>query len=113
MNPPDLPLEIDPPELQPLLEGEGPLLLLDCREQEEFDIVKLEAATLLPMSTLQQRVEEIRRHSGDRVVVYCHHGGRSLQVAQWLRGQGFAQAQSLRGGIDRWAQEVDASLPRY
>jgi rhodanese-related sulfurtransferase len=45
--------------------------------------------------------------------VYCHHGVRSRQVANWLRGQGFAQVQSLAGGIDRWTLEIDATLPRY
>jgi rhodanese-related sulfurtransferase len=46
-------------------------------------------------------------------VVHCHHGGRSLRVAHWLREQGFANAQSMAGGIDRWSQEIDPSVPRY
>jgi rhodanese-related sulfurtransferase len=47
------------------------------------------------------------------VVVHCHHGGRSMQVTRWLRQQGFAKAQSMAGGIDAWAAEIDTSLPRY
>ncbi len=47
------------------------------------------------------------------IVVICHHGVRSLNVANWLRNQGFEQAQSLRGGIDGWSFSVDQSIPRY
>ena len=50
---------------------------------------------------------------GAVIVAYCHHGVRSRQVANWLRGQGFTQVQSLAGGIDRWTLEIDATLPRY
>jgi rhodanese-related sulfurtransferase len=48
-----------------------------------------------------------------RIVVICHHGVRSLNVANWLRNQGFDQAQSLRGGIDAWARDVDPAVMRY
>jgi rhodanese-related sulfurtransferase len=49
----------------------------------------------------------------ERYLVVCHHGVRSMNVAFWLRGQGFEQAQSVRGGIDAWAAEVDAGVARY
>jgi rhodanese-related sulfurtransferase len=45
--------------------------------------------------------------------VHCHHGGRSLRVVRWLREQGFSRAQSMAGGIDQWAVDIDPSLPRY
>jgi rhodanese-related sulfurtransferase len=65
------------------------------------------------MSELSQRVVELDELRDAEMVVYCHHGVRSRQVANWLRGQGFAHVQSLAGGIDRWAQEIDGTLPRY
>ncbi len=48
-----------------------------------------------------------------RIIAVCHHGVRSLHVANWLRSQGFEEAQSLLGGIDAWSRQVDASVPRY
>jgi rhodanese-related sulfurtransferase len=47
------------------------------------------------------------------IVVHCHHGGRSLRVARWLREQGFRRAQSMSGGIEQWAVEIDSTLARY
>ena len=47
------------------------------------------------------------------VVVYCHHGVRSLNVANWLRQQGIPNVQSMDGGIDVWSLTVDPSVPRY
>ena len=63
------------------------------------------------MSELAARVAELGELSRRQIVVHCHHGGRSLKVAQWLRSQGFAKAQSMAGGIDDWALEIDRSLP--
>jgi rhodanese-related sulfurtransferase len=65
------------------------------------------------MSEMAERVGELEPYRDWRIVVHCHHGGRSLRVANWLRGQGFANAQSLAGGIDAWAAEIDPTLPRY
>ena len=65
----------------------------------------------------QVRTEEVERelapHRDRRIVVHCHLGGRSLQVAQWLRSQGFGRAQSMAGGIDTWACDIDKTLRRY
>lgn len=90
--------------------GDAPVLL-DVREQWEYDIAALPNAKLVPLGTLQQATPTLDR-SAD-YVVYCHHGGRSAMAAQWLRAQGFAQVANLEGGIDAWSLEVDASVPRY
>ena len=47
------------------------------------------------------------------LIVFCHHGVRSLNVVHWLREQGVAACQSMAGGIDRWSLEIDPSVPRY
>jgi len=107
------PLEIDCHALNRQLDAGEDLLLLDCREPHEHEIVHLKQARLLPMSELGGRLAELEPHRGQQIVVHCHHGGRSLRVAQWLREQGFPQAQSLAGGIDEWAVAIDTSLPRY
>lgn len=108
-----LPLEIACVEVKRLLDGGDDVLLLDCREQDEYELARIAAATLLPMSQLGQRMGELSRHQSRRIVVHCHHGGRSLRVAQWLRSQGFSQAQSMSGGIDQWAIEIEPGMARY
>jgi adenylyltransferase/sulfurtransferase len=108
-----LPVEVAPGEVKGMIDGKADFLLLDCRELDEHGKVHIEQATLLPMSELAGRLGEMERHRNKRVVVHCHHGGRSLRVANWLRQQGFAGAQSMTGGIDQWAIEIDPSLPRY
>ena len=105
-------LEIQPRELADWLAGpeaERPFLL-DVRNPEEFALVKLPGATLVPLPELSLRLEEVPQ---DReIVVYCHHGIRSLQGAAIL-GRAGRNAVSLRGGIDAWAQLIDPALPRY
>jgi rhodanese-related sulfurtransferase len=86
--------------------------LIDCREPWENELVRLEESTLIPMNDTPDRIEELRGMDGP-LVVYCHHGVRSMQVVQWLRAQGLEDVVSLAGGIDAWSLEVDPDLPRY
>jgi len=108
-----LPLEIAPQQVKASLDSGEDLVLLDCRESEEHARASIAAATLLPMSEIQQRVAELEPQRDQHIVVHCHLGGRSLQVAHWLRDQGFAHVQSMAGGIDAWSEEIDSSVPRY
>ncbi len=109
----ELALETTCHQVKQLLDAGSDFVLLDCRETEEHEIGTIAGAELLPMSELEARHEELADKQSKQVVVYCHHGMRSAQVAAWLRQHGFAQAQSMVGGIDRWSQEIDASVPRY
>ena len=77
-------IEIDCRSVHSKLDTSDDFLLLDCREQNEWDHVHIEGATLIPMSEIQNRVGELDEHRDREIVVYCHHGGRSLQVAMWL-----------------------------
>ncbi len=88
-------------------------LLLDCREQGEWDLVHIEGAKLLPMSQIAERVSELEDAKTGAVVVYCHHGGRSLRVTNWLLQQGFTNVQSMAGGIDEWAVMIEPGMARY
>ena len=106
-------LEIDCNTLKARIDSGEKFLLLDCREREEHQLVSLQAAELIPMSEMQQRNQELEPHRETEIVVYCHHGIRSLQVTKWLLQQGFSNVKSLAGGIDQWAQEIEPSLPRY
>ena len=86
--------------------------LIDCREPWEHEFVRLEQSVLIPMNDTPSRLEELRGMEG-QLVIYCHHGVRSMHVAQWLRSQGLADVVSLAGGIDAWSLQVDPDLPRY
>lgn len=108
-----LPMEIGVREVKSLLDQQADFLFVDCREPEEHKLTHIAGAMLVPMKELATRIGELQPARGRRVVVHCHHGGRSLQVANWLRGQGFAQAQSMKGGIDQWSTDVDPAVPRY
>lgn len=84
---------------------------VDVREPEEFALARIEGARLIPMRSVPAALAEL---DDDRpVIVLCHHGVRSLHVANWLREHGIEQVWSLTGGIDRWSLEIDASVPRY
>ncbi len=109
----ELPLEIDCQNVKQMLDAAGELSLIDCREPDEYAIAKIEAARLVPMSEIVDRLGELEPHKRGRIVVHCHHGGRSLRVARWLREQGFSQAQSMAGGIDLWSKQIDPSVPVY
>ena len=108
-----LALEISPVEVKALLDGQADFFLLDCREAEEFQTASIAGATLLPMSEIQQRIGELEPHRDRHVVVHCHLGGRSMQVTQWLRQQGFDRVQSMAGGIAAWSDQIDPNVPTY
>ena len=88
-------------------------LLLDCREPDEHSTANIIQARLIPMGTIPSRLQELEPWRDKRIVVHCHHGMRSLRVAQWLREQGFSQTQSMQGGIDAWSTSIDPTVPRY
>ena len=108
-----IPLELGAQQAKQLMAEHSAVLLLDCRNPDEYEFVHINGACFIPMDEIQQRVREIDEYRNRPIIVYCHLGGRSLNVASWLRQQGFLQAQSMTGGIDTWAEQIDASLPRY
>jgi rhodanese-related sulfurtransferase len=103
--------EISVSELKRRLDGGDALTLLDVREHEELTICQLPGAVHIPMGDLPGRVHEL---DADReLVVFCHHGQRSAAVVAFLERHDFANVANLRGGIERWAVEVDTSMSRY
>jgi rhodanese-related sulfurtransferase len=104
---------LSPTELAARLRSPVPPHLLDVREAEEHAFCALPGSTLVPLSELAERADELAAWKSEEVVVYCHHGVRSAHAIAFLRGQGFTRLTNLSGGIDRWSLEVDAQLPRY
>ena len=107
------PIEIDVQAVKSLRDTDEPFLLLDVRNPDEFETARIEGSHLIPMGELGDRLDELDAHKDGRIVVHCHHGGRSMQVTQALRSRGYDAAQNMVGGIDAWSQEIDASVPRY
>lgn len=104
-------LEITVEDLHARLAQASRPFLLDVREPWEHAIAALPEAQLIPMSRLPDHLGTL---SGDReVVVYCHHGVRSLYATVFLREHGVPSAYSLRGGIDAWSAVIDPGVPRY
>jgi len=107
------PIELDCEAVQQLQKSGERFLFLDCREADEYETCRIAGASLLPMSELQSRMDELEADRDNRIVIHCHHGGRSLRVANWLRTQGFPHAQSMAGGIHAWSERIDPQVPVY
>ncbi|MCU0646413.1 MAG: ThiF family adenylyltransferase [Gemmatimonadaceae bacterium] len=99
------------------LRGEHPPRLIDVREPWEYETAHIEGAELMPMGGIPLAVQpggalaELPRDTA--LIIQCHHGGRSNQVAHFLAGQGFTNVSNFDGGIDAWSIEIDPSVPRY
>ena len=104
--------EITPEQLKQKLDAGDEVTVLDVREPWEFEAAQIAGSTLIPMDQIPARVNQ-ELNPEDHIVVICHHGVRSANVAAWLLQQGFERVQSLRGGIDRWSREVDPKVPVY
>ncbi len=104
-------LEVRPRQLRSELGAGRKLRLVDVREPFEWRICHIEGSVLIPLGTLAERLGELER--GVPIVTICHTGRRSLDAARFLRGRGFADARSLNGGVELWAEEVDSSMTRY
>ena len=89
----------------------GNVVLLDVREPRELSIASIPGAIAVPMHEIPARLNELE--TDKPIVVMCHSGGRSRQVAGFLLSSGFSDVFNLSGGIDAWAQTVDPQTPRY
>lgn len=104
--------QIQPQDLKGMLDAGAPVLLVDVRQPEEHVYCNLPGSLLIPLGELKARVQEIEPGEA-LVVVYCHHGVRSLSGAAILAQAGIPNVASLAGGIDRWSLTVDPGVPRY
>lgn len=90
--------------------GDAPEVI-DVREEEEYELARIEGARLLPLSRFPEWAGTLDPKS--EIVFMCHHGIRSAQVCSYLAREGFRKLYNLAGGIDAWSREVDRSVPRY
>jgi rhodanese-related sulfurtransferase len=106
-------LEVSPQAVRDMMERGEVFTLLDCRSAAEHALARLPGAILVPMDEFASRLESLREHEDSPIVVFCHHGRRSLHVVAAMRQYGFPDVKSLAGGIDRWSREIDPSIPTY
>ena len=86
--------------------------MIDVREPAEHALCRIEGAELIPMRSIPEHLNDLDGGQPP-LIVFCHHGVRSLSVVDWLRRQGVENCQSMAGGIDAWSTMIDASVPRY
>ena len=103
--------ELSVEELQALRDKGEKLVLVDVREAREWAISDLPESVKIPLGTLPQSLEKLSKD--DEIVVYCRTGGRSGNAVAFLLENGFEKVRNLAGGINRWAERIDKSLPRY
>ncbi len=107
-------MEVSPQEVKSRLDAGEKLVLIDVREPDEHQLTRIEGADLIPMNTIPARLQELDGLADEApLIIFCHHGMRSLSVVNWLRQQGVEACQSMSGGIDLWSLTVDQSVPRY
>jgi sulfur-carrier protein adenylyltransferase/sulfurtransferase len=102
---------ITPKELDQRRRGREAFDLIDVREPHEWEIGRIEGARLAPLSSFAESLSTL--DSARDVVVYCKSGARSAKAVRQLQAAGFRRVWNLAGGILRWSDEVDPSVPRY
>ena len=98
-------------QLKARIDSEDGVFILDVREPQEYQICSIPGSLLIPLGDLPSRLHELEGRS--EMIVHCKSGARSAKAVKLLREAGFAQARNLKGGILRWIDAVDPSLPKY
>ncbi len=103
--------ELEPTQLRTRLDRGETITILDVREPGEIQIAPFPGAVHIPMGEIPARMNELDPEA--ELVVVCHHGMRSAQVAMYLARSGFNRVSNLNSGIDGWSLTVDPTTPRY
>lgn len=103
-------MEITVKEANAQLQSEPKPALLDVREDYEVAMCKIDGARVIPLGELPMRWSEL--DSKEPILIYCHHGGRSMRATEFLRAKG-VNAINIKGGIDAWAREIEPGMTRY
>ncbi|MEO1523869.1 MAG: molybdopterin-synthase adenylyltransferase MoeB [Planctomycetota bacterium] len=102
--------DIEPVELKRRLDAGDPVVILDVREPHEYELCNL-GGVLIPLGELSRRMGEL--DSDKNIVVHCKLGGRSAKAVRLLRDAGFRSVSNLKGGVEAWSKQVDATVPTY
>ncbi len=108
------PLEITVTDVKQMLDSGEAVKLIDVREPKEHQFCQVQGSELIPMGSVPQHLSRLEAQADDaKLIVFCHHGMRSLNVVAWLREKGISNCVSMAGGIEAWSLQVDPSVPRY
>ncbi len=107
----DISIEITTHELKKLIDEKLSFTLIDVREPHEYQICRIEGATLMPLATIANQMAGLDQ-TGE-IITYCHAGMRSYKAAEFLKSMGFGKVRSLKGGIKSWSRDIDPSIPVY
>lgn len=107
------PIEVTVQEAKAMMQENPEIVLIDCREPDEYAIAHIEGAILMPLSEMQQNFPKLEPLKDKSIIVHCHHGGRSLRMVLWMRKNGFLNCINMAGGIDAWSIEIDPEVPQY
>ncbi len=103
--------ELSPSEFKVAIEQDPAAVLVDVREQFEWNICYIDGARLLPASTLEPSNSGLDKEA--TIYLYCYKGQRSKTALKELWSAGYKNIKNLKGGIDLWAEEVDPDMPQY
>ena len=103
--------EITPAELKAKMDRGDDFVLVDVREPEEYAIARIPGSQLIPRATLPERLHDLS--SADEIIVHCKSGVRSGMAVDFLKQAGYRKVKNLVGGILRWSDDVDPSVPKY
>ena len=102
--------DLSPKEFQEYISKDN-VILLDVREPEELEVCIINGAINTPMSSIEEKYIDLDPSAN--FALYCHHGMRSMRVANLLSSKSFESIVNLKGGIDAWSIEIDSSVERY
>jgi adenylyltransferase/sulfurtransferase len=103
--------EITPVELKRKMDRGDDFVLVDVREPEEYAIGRIPGSRLIPLATVAERLHELS--SADEIVVHCRSGVRSGKAVEFMKQAGYRKVKNLVGGILRWSDDVDPTVPKY
>ena len=105
-------LEITATELKARLDDTNDeFILIDVREQHEYDTAKIEGSVLIPLSDFEAGIQKIDKNAD--IVVHCKMGGRSANAQGWMLENGYTKVLNMTGGITAWSNDIDSSVPIY
>ncbi len=102
---------VSPGDLEQVLSSGQGLRLVDVRDPWEFDLCRIAGSENIPMGELMGRLDTLGK--AEPIVVICHHGTRSQQVAAYLDSLGYNNVMNLEGGVDAWSRLIDPEMPKY
>ena len=105
------PDEITPAQVKERMDRGEEFVLIDVREEHEWEICNIPGAKLIPLSEFEARIDELDTDAD--IVVHCKMGGRSAKAQDILFANGYPKVKNMVGGVTRWADDVDSSMPKY